>query len=247
MLRRKKGFTLIELLVVISIIAILMALMLPAMSNARKSARMVMCGSVLHQWSIPMAVYANDNRQAYPIMGMVALYGSMYPQYGGYANQYSAIWQTSMSSYIGANMHKCPDAGSRQKWGGGPTSPSWDFWMDYTYYPYREYSALDYQSIGWMPRSPMKTDHVKDQFGRKSVLMGDVNRYVGSGIVPYMTNHHGSTGISGTAPFAGDVDQLTPIAVNVLYVDGSQESIPETSLLKSQYYNDSSYTYYWKQ
>jgi prepilin-type N-terminal cleavage/methylation domain-containing protein/prepilin-type processing-associated H-X9-DG protein len=56
---RKKAFTLVELLVVISIIALLLAVLLPALNKAREAGRKVVCGN--HQRSIGLAnqIYAN--------------------------------------------------------------------------------------------------------------------------------------------------------------------------------------------
>jgi prepilin-type N-terminal cleavage/methylation domain-containing protein/prepilin-type processing-associated H-X9-DG protein len=55
------GFTLIELLVVISIIALLMALLLPALSRARQQARAVVCQSRLRQLGLNFSMYAQEN------------------------------------------------------------------------------------------------------------------------------------------------------------------------------------------
>ena len=64
-----RGFTLIELLVVIAIIAILAALLLPALSSARQRALTAACKSNLHQIGLGMNMYADDNRALYPQSG----------------------------------------------------------------------------------------------------------------------------------------------------------------------------------
>jgi len=65
---RNIGFTLIELLVVISIISVLIALLLPALSKARTAAQVSGSLSNVKQLMIPLYSYASDNKQALPFI-----------------------------------------------------------------------------------------------------------------------------------------------------------------------------------
>ncbi|HVZ94774.1 MAG TPA: type II secretion system protein [Phycisphaerales bacterium] len=63
---QKKGFTLVELLVVISIIALLVGILLPALSRARKSGQNVKCSANLNQMHKALTTWATGDRDRYP-------------------------------------------------------------------------------------------------------------------------------------------------------------------------------------
>jgi prepilin-type N-terminal cleavage/methylation domain-containing protein/prepilin-type processing-associated H-X9-DG protein len=62
---KRKGFTLIELLVVIAIIALLMSILMPALSRVRKQARHIACRANLRQWTLFFSMYTGEHDGAF--------------------------------------------------------------------------------------------------------------------------------------------------------------------------------------
>jgi prepilin-type N-terminal cleavage/methylation domain-containing protein/prepilin-type processing-associated H-X9-DG protein len=101
--KKNRAFTLIELLVVIAIIAILAAMLLPALASAKQRAWTITCNSNLHQISLGMFMFADDNNDRCPQSGGEIPWNTVNP------DAPTNAWMQQIYPYTqSTNIYRCP-------------------------------------------------------------------------------------------------------------------------------------------
>lgn len=99
----RRGFTLVELLVVIGIIAVLIAILMPALAAARQEAQAVQCSSNLRQLGMAIEMYSQEAK-GYCITSWMGATG------GSYGSLPSYTWRSMLYRYVNKNkgVFRCP-------------------------------------------------------------------------------------------------------------------------------------------
>ncbi len=97
----ESAFTLVELLVVIAVIAILGALLTPALARAKCKARQVECINRMRQWTMAFKLYTDDNNGSLPREGYHS-YGDTFLNNWGqvYSTQSADVWYNALPPYL---------------------------------------------------------------------------------------------------------------------------------------------------
>ena len=219
-MKNRRGFTLVELLVVIGIIALLIGILLPALSKARKQANNVKCLANLHQLGLAYAQYVvNNHGRSFPYFGQVSDVGNVDPAY--------VMWQENLRPYTGPaaipgryedstrSVRLCPNASDLidPKWGttiAGSWSnaiTAWNFVMsnakDTSHLPLRVFSS--YGINGWCYQP--WTQNTLDGFYE---CTQDLINYSGSGNLPtYLARAVSpNQNLAAETPFIGDAVRI---------------------------------------
>ena len=135
--QRKRAFTLVELLVVVGIIAILIGILLPAISGARRQAKITQCASNLRQVATAFTNYLNDSKGlSFWRAPNIALDGVEWYVYGGREQDNTNTGQGGLfnriqrplNRYVSDNrdVFRCPgDENYSSPWAGGVSHFEW--------------------------------------------------------------------------------------------------------------------------
>jgi prepilin-type N-terminal cleavage/methylation domain-containing protein len=167
-LRSRLAFTLIELLVVIAIIAILAAMLLPALARAKASAQTTKCASNTKNWLLALNMYVSDNNNCLPFFAAdeSATEGTT-PFVFDYLSPYVAKATSTLSSNeanvtaTGDPLRMCPGGASSTPpyYSGSWNGTNWNCWIGVNFGEYlvsgKQVVPFYYQSLNgngpWPP------------------------------------------------------------------------------------------------
>jgi prepilin-type N-terminal cleavage/methylation domain-containing protein/prepilin-type processing-associated H-X9-DG protein len=212
-MRRRSAFTLVEVLVVIAIIAVVMALLLPAVQNARAAARRSQCLNNLHQIGLGVMQYAGTHKGHFPWT---------------YHAGASQSWITTLAPFMENvnNVRLCPEPTQTGNQRALATSSGF-IGTSYVINEYLAYATSDGYSVLNINRLKNKTRMIVLFEGADGLSATDDHVHTSLWYTPF--------DIARGQVWMRMTQEINPLrhlgnSANYLFADGHAETIPEQTV-----------------
>jgi prepilin-type N-terminal cleavage/methylation domain-containing protein/prepilin-type processing-associated H-X9-DG protein len=229
----KGGFTLIELLVVIAIIAILAAMLLPALSRAKAKACTIKCASNMKNWGYAMQMYMGDFSDCIPYFGRVFASQATEPYVFELLAPYVARRSTpqAQSTVLNAEVRKCPGGNYGPQPFSSSNSTNWNCWIGVCFGSYAKppNGPFYYAYNGSTFAPPLKTTTIRRPHDAL-MLMDTAGYYVYSPLLRAFTHDSDGDGQGDSdpnyAPYSHGRPTVHNNGANATLLDGHVERVP---------------------